>query len=262
LVILPVVPAVDVMPYGLLSLILAIVLVVHMWVTSDLVEDDKWEKRLAGWCIVWFVLAGFSPPLYFKWRREMATATEGDLIGAGDDLLPNGAVPWVQIGNSQTLQTMMPPTAGKATEPYYKPFPDAEFLVESGRRGPLISTTVRDRFGNLMVEMNRNHWRVYPQFCPDKNYTKYAFECRDSAGHVSIQIRFMPMTMQPQPLPPRVQVQGEWWSTEGRGIRMVVGEDGKAYAMPLGTTNQHIDYLIKPMFKYPGKDHWQVFEKN
>jgi hypothetical protein len=203
------------------------------------------------------VVAVLQVPLYEKWREEMATATEGDLIGSGGDLLVNGMIPPLQIGNSYPI-LIMTPKAG--AEPYVKPFPDAEFLVEAGVYSPLISTTVKDRFGNLMVEITRNHWRVYPQFCPDKNYTKYAFECKDTAGHVLLQVQILP-GVPSFPLP-HVQVQGEWWSTEERGVRIVVDNSGQGSAIPIILQDQKLDHLIKPLFKYPGKDHWQEFDNH
>lgn len=187
-----------------------------------------------------------------QWCEEKSALPEGNLIGAGGTHYSNLATPWVQIGDSETKFIMAP----QATiQPYFKPFPDAEFLVEGGSKGPLISTTVRDRLGNLVVEIKRSHWRVYPPYCSDKNYSKYAFEAKDSSGHVLLQIRLVP--------PMWIQVQGEWWNNEGKGIRILKSKDGvHGEVIPLGSQNQHNDELIQPIFKYPSKEHWGEFEKN
>jgi len=186
--------------------------------------------------------------LYPFWRAEQANALEGDLLGAEDGLLENGATPWVQIGDSKSVFIM---ASKEKVSPYFKPFPDAEFLVEGGKTAPLISTTVRDRFGNLVVKIKQNHWTVYPPYCSDKNYTKYALEVEDSSGHVLLQIRLVPG-------PPRVQVQGEWWSDEGRGLRIVMTQDGnQGLIAPLVPQDQKNDHLIQEIFKYPSRNHWK-----
>jgi hypothetical protein len=192
--------------------------------------------------------------LYPFWRQEQAAALEGDLIGGGNpELLENGAIPWVQIADTKSVMIMAPNGKG---QPYFSPFKDdADFLVESGTKGPLISTVVRDRGGNMIVEIKQNHWRVYPPYCSEKNYTDLAFEAKDSSGHVLIQFRFVGG-------PPRVQVQGEWWTNESRGIRIVKGADRNGYVVPLVPDNQHNDKLIKPIFKYTSKNHWGEFDKN
>jgi hypothetical protein len=95
-------------------------------------------------------------PIHKQYIEDNAGALEGDLLGAKDGLLENGAPPWVQIGDSKSIIIMTPNGMAKG-EPYFKPFPDAQFLVESGKKAPLISTDVRDRFGNLVVEIKQNH---------------------------------------------------------------------------------------------------------
>jgi hypothetical protein len=188
--------------------------------------------------------------LYPFWCQEQAAALEGDLLGAGPDLLPNGATPFLQVGDSKSMMIMLPQ---KEVQPYFKPYPDAELLFESGSKGPLVSTTVRDRFGNLVVEIKQNHWRIYPPYCSDKNYTKYALEVKDSSGHVLLQLKLVGG-------PPRVQVQGEWWSNEGKGLRVVKAKDGlRGLVIPLVPENQHNDDLIQEIFRYPSKDHWREF---
>jgi len=179
------------------------------------------------------------------WIEEQAAFTEGDLIG-GDkpELLENGAPPWLQIGDSKSIMVMIP--QGKLP-PYLQPFPDSNFLIESGTKGPLISTTVRDRNGNLVVEIKRNHWKVYPPYCLDKNHTDLAFEARDSSGHVLLQLQIVGG-------PPRVQLQGEWWDNQGNGMRVLKTKDGeRGETAFLGQRYQKNDQLIEPMFEYPSR---------
>jgi hypothetical protein len=214
-----------------------------------------WKWRTLATLIMSLIFVVICQPIeHAQWREEMAAKLEGNLTG-GDkpELLENGAIPWLQIADTKTVEIMTPNGKG---QPYFSPFKDdADFLVESGTKGPLISTVVRDRGGNMVVEIKQNHWRVYPPYCSDKNYTDRAFEAKDSSGHVLIQFRFIGG-------PPRVQVQGEWWSNESRGIRVVKDAHSNGYVVPLFPDNQRNDLLIKPIFKYASKDYWGEFDSN
>jgi hypothetical protein len=183
-------------------------------------------------------------------REEMAAALEGDLRGAGE-VFDDGKLritPMVQIGTTESILMLIP---SNQLEPYFKPFPDAEFRVEFGRRGPVVSTTVRDSSGHIAATINKNHWRVYPPFCKEKNYTEDALEILDSSSHVVLQLKL---------LPDRVQVQGEWWDNQGHGLRISRSSDPKrGQVIHLGPQIKRNGAIIQPMFKYPSKHHWQEF---
>jgi hypothetical protein len=181
-------------------------------------------------------------------REEMAAALEGDLRGAGE-VFDDGKLritPLVQIGTTESIFMLIP---SNQLEPYFKPFRDVEFRVEFGRRGPVVSTTVRDSGGHIVATLNKNHWRVYPPFCQEKNYTEDALEILDSSLHVVLQVKL---------LLDRVQVQGEWWDNQGHGQRISKSPDPKrGQVAPLGPQIKRNEALIQPMFKYPSKHHWQ-----
>ena len=141
---------------------------------------------------------------------------------------------------------MMTPDGVSDIFPFFK---DSGVRIETGKMGPLLTTIIRDRNGNLVAEIRRNHWKVYAQYCADKNYTKDALEIQDSAGHVVLQAKILPMT---------IQIQGEWWDTQGGGVRMVELPDPRmgSQVLPMNRQNQHTEALIEPMFEYPSKDHW------
>jgi hypothetical protein len=130
---------------------------------------------------------------YPLWKAEQAANVEGNLPGAGmvfaDDA--KRGFPMVQIGRGTTF--VMTPDGVSDIFPFFK---DSGVKVETGKIGPLLTTTIRDRNGNLVAEITRNHWRVYPQYCADKNYSKDALEVRDSAGHVVLQVKILPATVQ------------------------------------------------------------------
>ena len=184
-------------------------------------------------------------------REELAAAVEGDLRGVGE-VFDDGKLritPMVQIGTTASILMLIP---SNQLEPFFKPFPDAEFRVEYGRRGPMVNTTVRDSDGHIVATINKNHWRVYPPFCQEKNYTENALEILDGSLHVVLQLKL---------LPDRVQVQGEWWDNQGHGLRISKSPDPKrGQVTSLSAQIKRNEAFIKPMFKYPSKHHWQEFE--
>jgi len=195
------------------------------------------------------VIGGFG--LYPLWRAEQAAALEGDLPGA-EMAFADGSkrgFPMVQIGEGTIF--VMTPDGVSDIFPFFK---DSGVRIEPGKMGPLLTTIIRDRNGNLVAEIRRNHWKVYPLFCADKNYTKDAIEIQDSAGHVVLQVKILPMT---------IRIQGEWWDTQGSGVRMMQLPDPKAgsQVVRMNRQNQHTDALIQPMFKYPSKAHWGELTK-
>lgn len=201
-----------------------------------------------------FLIAGSYCPLRTVWRGEMAASLEGDLFGAGDEFMDGKSrvAPEVQIGDSESILVMEP---SEHPEPYFKPFPDAEFRVELGKKGPLVSTVIRDSEGHTVVSLERNHWRVYPPFCQDKNYTEDALEALDSSGHVIFQLRI------PKTRPPRVQVQVEWWDNQGSGLRIMrVPNGNNGIIFRLGSKVKRNESLIPPIFLYPSANHWGEFK--
>lgn len=181
------------------------------------------------------------------WEEEQAAAQEGNLIGAGpaiNDGKPHG-FPFLEVGGSTLIMTP------NGVPDYFILFPDAGVGIEWGYHGPLFTTTVRDRNGNLVVQVTRNHWHVYPLYSADKNYSRNSLEVEDSAGHVVLQV---------QVLPQAIKLQGEWWDTQHSGIRflapVVRTPDAGAVIERLGPLDQKPNSLIQPMFLYPSKDHW------
>ncbi len=213
----------------------------------DQINEYPRKTRLLGGVLLAISFVGLIlPAARGEWREEKAAAQEGDLPGAGmaftDDL--KRGFPMVQIGNGTIF--VMTPDGVSDIFPFFQ---DSGVRIEWGKRAPLLTTVVRDRNGNLVSEIKKNHWRVYPLFCADKNYTKDALEVQDSAGHVVLQVRI---------LPGKIQIQGEWWDTQGSGVRMMQLPDPKAgsQVVRMNRQNQHNEALVQPMFEYPSKDHW------
>lgn len=186
-----------------------------------------------------------------QWRIEQASAVEGDLLGgsayAFDDIRSKAPID-MQVGAAGTKFTFA--LADPSDSAGIKWFMDAGLKIEQGRRGPIVSTAIRDRNGNLVVELRRNHWKIYPQFCSDKNYTDKSLEVLDNAGHVVLQLVLIKE-------PSTVHIQGEWWNIHGEGRRLIEVPGG-ALVIPLLANRDNDNELIAPIFEYPSEYNWGV----
>lgn len=214
---------------------------------------NMWPRktRAAGFFVLTlgFVLV-FEPVAISQWHEEKAMAVEGDLVGAGEEFNDRQVrmIPPVQIADSGT-KIFQPP----GSPPFWQPFPDAKLTLEAGKKGPLISTTIRDAEGHTVASIDKNQWKVFAPFCADKNYTYdgTALEILDSSLHVVFQLKF---TID------AVQIQGEWWDNQGNGKRILKDANGLGSVVEfLGPRQKKNEDLIKPIFVYPSSKHWQEF---
>src|SRR6185437_2799491 len=116
-----------------------------------------------------------------------------------------------------------------------------------------VSTTIRDKNGNLIAELSKNEWKTSPDKAWDRNYTANALEVRNAAGKIVLQVVL---------LSDRIQIQGEWLSPNGHGIRIVknpknnhglmIGFQGE---VPKDTPE------IEPIFNYPSSSHFGELKK-
>ena len=234
---------------GLLTWVLVWDLLAKHWTYLGKVPKDIFWGRLAFFTV--WVFIGFANQIERAWKVQEAAVLEGDIFEGTFEPATDCVPLPVQVGsNGATL--FMVPHPGTATPPYFAPFQDTNFLVQCGKHGVLVSTIVRDRNGAVVAKIERNHWTVFPPYFSDKNYTNTAFEVKDNSDHVVLQIKFVRGTL---------QVQGEWWNDEQRGMRVVyTGLEG-GEIIPLILHNQHNESLIEPMFQYPSKDYWGEFVK-
>ena len=145
-------------------------------------------------------------------RNEQAAALEGDLLN-GNKPVGDGLIPYLQIGCSQLI--MLPNQTPHFD--FIQWFEDAGIKLQWGSLGPIVTMPVRDRFGDLVVDIKRNHWKVFPPYTSDKNYTDDSLEVLDNAGHVVLQLKLTTVNGYQT-----VQLQGEWWNVQGEGRRLVV----------------------------------------
>jgi hypothetical protein len=192
-----------------------------------LVEKPKSAERKA--CVIVVVAFMFMASLHSVAHRqvieEKSAALSGDLLDGPSQIFTDNItrmVPMLEMGNGEkpTTGLIMTPKPTQEVQPYFVFFPDAAVKLEPGKRGPIISTVMRDRFGNKVVEIERNHWKVYPPYCSDKNYTESALEILDNSGHVLLQLKIFPYY---------VLMNGEWWDNEGHGRRIVPAPAGGGF---------------------------------
>lgn len=177
-------------------------------------------------CILWFLSY---PTVHEQYRVQHAALTSGVLRARSDGKDHSGNPIVVEFGEHGTTIGF---PSGKNAGGFG--FPKDNFLLSRVGNQILLSTTVRDRQDNLIVEIRDNHWRVSKSEtnCWDKNYTDDSLEVKDGRGRVVLQVRI---------LPDRIQVQGEWPTTDN-----TVTQIGK-YSKENGIT---------PRFKYPSSEYW------
>jgi hypothetical protein len=133
--------------------------------------------------------------------------------------------------------------------PTSRPLPPAFIMQENQpitfNRDGTISTKVLDKDGKLLVTVNHNRWTTpnTPQIF-DWNYTSDALEVIAPSGRVVLQI---------QVLPDAFQIEGEWWSLDGTGVRAVGLPTGAADIVFLNRLHDPDDPQIERIFKYPSE---------
>jgi hypothetical protein len=114
-----------------------------------------------------------------------------------------------------------------------------------------VSTQIRDENGELIAELQRNEWKIAPPPPKtfDRNFTDNALEVRDPSGHIVLQIKLAP---------DRIQIQGEWWDMEGKGLRILETGDSTypGQFVLLDKDHKGEDARIVPMFNYPSELHF------
>lgn len=235
----------------------------------DWVGNTEWtvrltpRKKVATQVVCVMVVALVSAyPIYRQYIKQEAATLEGD-ITAGEKAGSNRNL---ELGDSGAILSFNPYASGVMLHVYDDKFrnetgkeaPQIKFLYDAGLRiemgdnGPEISTPIRDRSGQIIAEISKNHWKVapFPQ-CWDKNHTKNSLEVLDSSGHVVMQVKL---------LPDRVQLQGEWHDQFGHGVQMLKcktesGGGGCWALWPTPEREQAVREFIKPIFKYPSSEH-------
>lgn len=207
------------------------------------------SKRLVFVMAMLVFVVSFYRTAHSQWRAERAADMQGYLIVRNPMRLK---YPHFQIAGSCAVLIGYGPLIL---------FKDAELRFSLSPQGSTeITTTVEDREGHRIVEINENHWVVY-EGAGDKNYTRDSLEVLDKGGHVVLQVRLFP---------DRASLWGEWHNEFGQAAQLTEcpnpNEHGEIEAcvalfgpaLPEKTSKVHIE----PIFKYPSKDHWGEFTQH
>jgi hypothetical protein len=127
---------------------------------------------------------------------------------------------------------------------------ERQFKIESIDGKIKVSTQIHDLNDNLLVELDRNEWKVGPSAF-DRNFTDDTLEVRDSSGAVVLQVKVLPGI---------IQLQGMWWINRGppNGIvRFFIRGNPKNGGQIIIVPKFNKDPLpvIDPMFNYPSDRH-------
>jgi hypothetical protein len=189
-----------------------------------------------------------SYPIRRAYRTEQANALSGEI----HPITASATAPVLQYGTSKSHFVW----EGDPNVPMYRFFADGYLKLELENGEILVTTQVRDKYGNVVLEMDKNVWRVSgPPISWDKNYTSDALEVQDRRGHVVFQMHLFP---------DRVQIKGEWHNEQGGGIAFSQeGENGTQILIP-DNDKSGFDWdtvNIDPIFEYPSKDHWAEWRR-
>jgi hypothetical protein len=166
--------------------------------------------------------------IYDQYQSQHAALPSGVLVTPSDGKDHSTEPPILEIGDGDAYFVWV----GNQDSPLFHFWHDKLRIRRDGNR-ILVSITVKDSQGNLIVEIKDNAWTVSKTGLWDKNYTDNSLEVKDARGRIVLQLRL---------LPDRVQFQLE---LPNQGDFKIV-EQGK-YSDDDG---------IVPRFKYPSKDHW------
>jgi hypothetical protein len=230
--------------------------IVHLGITH-VPWVRMWPKRVTVATVVGSTALLFAfayRPILGMWKEEQSSRTEGVLtpVPSLQPYSPFSTV-FMKVGPHGAPIKLGDNISGPDTPPELALASDAGLKISRGAGGPLLSTPIRDRAGNMIAEVNNNHWQVYPPYCSAKNYDKHALEVKDAAGHVVLQIRLLSDT---------VQIQAEWHNPYGHGYR-AIDSGGKQMLTMWSNLQQEESYqqFIDPMFVYPSREHWGEYVK-
>lgn len=184
---------------------------------------------------------------YFEnqYHEQRAAAVEGVLTPEKAALNKQAIIRAADDGPTFTFTS---DSSGPSSLPagIYRP----ELEVSEGPAGVLLTTSVKDRDGHLIVAIKDNHWTVYPQYSSDKNYTSNSLEVKDSSGEVVLQVVLIGST---------ALVRGIWRDQFGAGAELFSDENEKASGVTWwanGAEEKQKEQLISPSFIYPSSQHW------
>ena len=220
--------------------------------TFEKVKEYSVRARIVVSLMIITIFTGIAlPKAMSEWYKEKSEALTGYISARHPSYHQPGTPITVEIGNSGIKLQW----SDKVPDfPFTKFVYDAGLRIEEGDDGIEITTPIRDRSGQIVAQINKNHWWVAPfPECWDKNYSDDSLEVLDKRGHVVFQVRI---------LSDRLQLRGEWRDDLGHGQRIMECSDpeGRIVGCIKIWTDQEqerkMEQAIPPIFLYPSKEHW------
>jgi len=200
--------------------------------------------------VLWIPLYTVAIGGIFLWARpEVVPKDFGEII-PGRFLLLNegmkGNLPLqIEIGNSGTIFLNL---SDKPVATLFSFFNRSKLTIETIRGRLAVSTAVTDQSGNVIAEIIRNKWKVGRPHAWDRNYSRDAFEVKNAAGKIVLQVHA---------LKDRIRIQGEWWGDDLKGVRIMANPDrqerGAVFAVFGSELRPEEVEDIEPMFLYPSE---------
>lgn len=184
----------------------------------------------------------FSAVKFNRWAIDQVAHNDnatGVLFPPSDKSLGSGGLIRMEIGSSKSGLDLGQPFLGFARED--------NFLGLKRVHGQiLVSTTVRDRNGNVIARMADNEWQVGTSiYVFDRNFNSNSLEIIDSKGDVVFQIRIFQ---------DHLELQGRWRSRTGSAFALVE-VDGRG-CIEVGPPGYEFQHQIRPIFRYPSQLHF------
>jgi len=140
-------------------------------------------------------------------------------------------------------------TAGKSFSEAFKttwtkPLDDMALTIGEEDGQLKVTVLLRDIDGRVIAALVDNEWKInHPVKSFDRNYTKDMLEVKNDNNDVVLQIRL---------LPDKVQLNGIFYDSDGKGIAIFPHKRDQASIMVL-LDKEHppASGTIKPLFKYP-----------
>jgi hypothetical protein len=219
----------------------AVFLAVALFALGDLICSSwRWKgfKRVT-FDVVFLVVFMWSCSswLWEQYGSQHAALLQGDLIAPSNSSDNSDDLPHIRWGmNGGTVFRW-----GGGPNKSMMGIASDKIFIKKVNGAVMLTTTVKDHNGNLIVDIKDNHWEVSSNKadCWDKNYTSNILEVKNGRGRVVLQVKV---------LTDEIQIQGEW--------------DDRGYSAPevLFANGQYNDEDgISPLFKYPSSQHWGAF---
>ncbi|NCO67705.1 MAG: hypothetical protein COY75_01380 [Nitrospirae bacterium CG_4_10_14_0_8_um_filter_41_23] len=157
------------------------------------------------------------------------------------------AVPKMELGDGGTIFAF----TGPQGQPLFKIFDDNALIIIIDDGQVKVSTIIRNKAGTAVAELINNEWKVNKNNTFDRNYSKDAIEVKDNTGDIVLQVKV---------LDDRIQFQGKFYDSNGKGVALGKHESGKGGIIEMtGTRHPQLEMKIEPIFQYPSDNHLGEF---